>query len=99
MAIGKASGCGARIRLDNREVFSLARRAGCREIVCTEGVIWVTFPGDPQDYLLNKGERMLTEASSEVVISGIGKAEFSLIHEGDSPPRPAGEDLTRTYAA
>lgn len=93
---------GERIPLDNREAFSLSRRSGCREIVCTDGVIWVTFQGDPEDYLLRQGGRLLTGEGGNVVISAIGKSGFSLMQDEaasgarSSTPLP---EIKRTNAA
>lgn len=91
--------CGERISLDDREAFSLPRWSGCREIVCTEGVIWVTFLGDPEDYLLKKGNRIVTTEGGHAVISGIGKSEFSLVQDEGAPGRTPLQELKRTYAA
>jgi hypothetical protein len=90
---------GARVCLDNREAVSLPKRSRHERIVCTEGVIWVTFPGDPKDYLLKTGERLTVGKGATAVVSAIGKAAFCLVTAGDSPPRPVGEDLARTHAA
>jgi hypothetical protein len=98
MANGKSAGCGTRINLDNREAFSLPRRSRCREIVCAEGVIWVTFPGDPQDYLLKKGGRVLAGRETSAVISAIGRSAFSLIQDDGVPAGSAMPGLTRGYA-
>jgi hypothetical protein len=73
--------CGQRFTLDGGGVFSLPPSSPCGEIVCTEGVIWVTFTGDPEDYLLSKGERLSTGKKQGAVISGIGRSEFSLVQE------------------
>lgn len=62
-------------------MFSLPPSSPCSEIVCTEGVIWVTFTGDPEDYLLSKGGRLSTGKRQGAVISGIGRSEFSLVQE------------------
>jgi hypothetical protein len=90
---------GARICLDNREAVSLPKRTQHERIECTEGVIWVTFPGDPKDYLLKTGERLTVGRGATAVISAIGKAAFCLVPAEDSPPRPVGEDLAHTHAA
>jgi hypothetical protein len=68
-----------RIHLDNREAFSLPRLSRGLEIMCTDGVIWVTFHGDLRDYVLKKGDRLLTVKGGNAVISAIGKSEFALM--------------------
>jgi hypothetical protein len=73
--------CGERFFLDGGEAFSLDQSTPCSEIICTEGVIWVTFTGDPEDYLLSKGERLSRGKRQGAVISGIGRSEFSLVQE------------------
>jgi hypothetical protein len=98
MANAMNVGYNARVRLDNREAVSLPRRSRCREIVCIDGVIWVTFPGDPHDYVLKKGERILAEGNTEAVISGIGKSEFSLITDDGARAGSLLQGLKGTYA-
>jgi hypothetical protein len=99
MANGKNGGCGTRISLDNRETFSLPRRSRCREIVCIDGVIWVTFSGDRKDYLLGKGERVRAAGDAGAVISAIGRSEFSLVQDDEAAARPALRGLAGVYAA
>jgi len=98
MAVGKNARCGARLNLDNREVFSVPPQSMCREIVCTEGVIWVTFPGDLQDYVLTKGQSIRAGRNRSALISAIGRSEFSLIQDAGVPAGSALRDLERTWA-
>ena len=88
--------CGERVLLNNGEAFYLPPSSPCREIVCTEGVIWVTFHGDPQDYVLLKGGRLSTGKKKNAVISGFGRSEFSLI-DGARANTPL-QGLKRSYA-
>ncbi len=91
-------GCGERVLLNNGEAFSLPPSSPCREIVCTEGVIWVTFPGDPQDYVLLKGNRLSTGKKKNAVISGIGRSEFSLIQDNGARANTPLQGLKGSYA-
>ncbi len=84
MTTRKGIRSGARIRLEDREAFSLGRGPGDREIACSDGVIWVTFTGDPCDHLLRKGERIPVSRGTAVV-SAIGKAELSIARPGAAP--------------
>jgi Protein of unknown function (DUF2917) len=90
--------CGDRFPLDNREAFSLPQDAPCSEIVCTEGVLWVTFSGDEVDYLLSKGERLSTERKKGAVISGIGRSEFSLVQDDGARASTPLNGFKRSYA-
>jgi hypothetical protein len=97
MMAGKNIRYGARVRLDNRQAVSLPRQPRRREIACTGGVIWVTFPGDPRDYVLRKDERVMAEKNTPAVISAIGKSEFSVNREGVRAGS-ALQGLEHTYA-
>jgi hypothetical protein len=91
--------CGDRYSLESREVFSLPTDAPCSEIVCTEGVIWVTFTGDTADYLLSKGERLSTGQKKGAVISGIGRSEFSLVRDDGARASTPLQGLNSSYAS
>jgi Protein of unknown function (DUF2917) len=90
--------CGDRFSLGNREAFSLPLDSPCSEIVCTEGVLWVTFRGDTADYLLSKGERLSTETKKDAVISGIGRSEFSLVQDEGARASTPLNGFKRSYA-
>jgi hypothetical protein len=40
-------------------------------ILCTYGVLWITQTGDPQDYLLNKGEKFVANRCGLVLIQAL----------------------------
>ena len=40
-------------------------------IFCANGVLWVTQEGDPEDYLLKKGEKFVAERPGLVLIQGL----------------------------
>ena len=91
--------CGERVSLDYREAFPLPRRLACREVVCTDGMIWVTFRGDPQDYILKKGDRLMVGGNRGAIISGLGRSEFSLIQDDGALEIAPLQDLKRPCAA
>jgi len=41
-------------------------------IHCTAGHLWVTFEGDPKDYLLAAGENLVVPNQGKVLVSGPG---------------------------
>ena len=46
--------------------------AACQlQIVCAVGVLWITQAGDPEDYILERGERFTVTRSGRVVIQGM----------------------------
>ena len=94
----RTGNCGDRFTLDNREAYSLPLDLPCSEIVCTEGVLWVTFSGDAADYLLSKGQRLSTETKKGAVISGIGRSEFSLVQDDGARASTPLNGLKRSYA-
>lgn len=58
----------------------------------------MTFPGDPQDYLLLKGGGLSTRKKKNTVISGIGRSEFSLVLDDGAQANTALRGLKRSYA-
>jgi hypothetical protein len=43
-----------------------------QELRCTQGHLWVTLEGDPNDYVLSPGDRMRIQARGRVIIGGKG---------------------------
>ncbi len=99
MTVGKSIGCGARMVLEDRQAFSLPRGSSCREIVCIDGVIWVTFSGDPRDFLLRQGERLAAAGRGRAVISAVGPAALVLAGDDEPAARAVRHRLTRVRAA
>ncbi len=64
--------------LDGREALRIHRLAPCTEIECRDGVTWVTFTGDPTDYILRRGERLLVRQGRGAVFSSLGGSRFFL---------------------
>ncbi len=40
------------------------------EIECTEGTVWLTLEGEPDDYFLTKGERLRIERDGLALVEG-----------------------------
>jgi hypothetical protein len=57
--------------LGEREVVSYASGEDTPVIVCTEGRLWITQEGDPQDYLLLRGETFVPRKRGKVVVQRI----------------------------
>ena len=48
-------------------------------IECEQGALWITVPGDPQDYMLTPGERFVNEMkNSKVLIEALHEARMAL---------------------
>ena len=41
-------------------------------VTCTNGVVWVTQTGDPNDYLLQEGEQFIALNTGQVLVQAIG---------------------------
>ncbi len=50
----------------------------CDAIVCTGGILWVTQEGDPDDYMLRKGETFVARHEGVVVVQAIAKATYRI---------------------
>lgn len=52
----------------------IERLAGIRKgdtIVCTNGVLWVTQEGDPEDYMLKNGEKFVANRQGVVLVQAL----------------------------
>ncbi|HEY9847233.1 MAG TPA: DUF2917 domain-containing protein [Candidatus Caenarcaniphilales bacterium] len=62
------------------EIHLVARHAWSSEampgsqIVCMQGVLWLTQSGDPHDYILHPGERFLATCQGKVVVQALATA-------------------------
>ena len=45
-------------------------------ILVTQGVLWVTQEGDPQDYVLSEGERFVANRHGSVVVEALTDASM-----------------------
>ncbi len=54
-------------------------------LVCQNGCLWVTEPGDRADRLLREGERMLLPPRRGIVVSAIGGGTAALTMERSLP--------------
>jgi len=53
------------------------RLAGIRKgdsIVCTNGVLWVTQEGDPDDYVLKKGQKFVANRHGVVLVQALNES-------------------------
>ena len=68
----------------------LALRGARRvRLECTEGMVWLTLEGAPEDYFLAKGETLRLENNGLVLIEGNPAGAIRLI--ADAPARIAPE--------
>ena len=59
------------VSLGRREVLVLSDAACQLQILCGAGVLWITQDGDPEDYILERGERFTVTRPGRVVIQGM----------------------------
>jgi len=66
------------VKLSNNSQKSLAVRRGS-EIVCLEGVLWITLDGDIRDHILAAGEKFTANRKGKVVLQALkNSSTFSL---------------------
>ncbi len=61
--------------LHKSEIMALPRPAQ-RRIVCTEGCVWLTHDGWPEDIVLEVGESHLCTKSSRLLVYGMQASSF-----------------------
>jgi len=61
-------------RLCAQDVERLAGIDRGDAIVVTQGILWVTQEGDPQDYVLSEGERFVANRHGSVVVEALTDA-------------------------
>ena len=54
--------------LSAQEIERIADICAGDTIICTNGVLWVTQEGDPEDYLLKKGEKFVANHFGLVLV-------------------------------
>ena len=59
------------ISLARREVLVLSAVACQLQILCGAGVLWITQDGDPEDHILERGERFTVTRPGRVVVQGM----------------------------
>ena len=64
-------------RLSASEVERLAGVRSGDAIVCNSGILWVTQEGDPEDYLLKKGEQFVANRHGVVVVEAMTDSAVS----------------------
>jgi hypothetical protein len=60
--------------LSAREIERLAGIRKGNSIVCTNGVLWVTQEGDPEDYMLKKGEKFVANRQGVVLVQAFNES-------------------------
>lgn len=61
-------------RLSAKQIERLAGVGRGDAIVVTQGILWVTQEGDPQDYVLTPGERFVANRHGSVVVEALTDA-------------------------
>jgi hypothetical protein len=71
----------ASVKLDKGHTLSL-RKARGSIIVVSWGTVWVTQPGDPQDYVLGAGETFAISARGLTLVHALRDAAISILEPG-----------------
>ena len=71
--------------LDPGEATTLRRLPRGSRVTCTGGILWLTASGDQTDYILLEGDSYVIGAQGLVVVSPIGRSEFSLVRPQSLP--------------
>ena len=64
--------------LHPRELLNLNNRQNRMAIECKDGLVWVTCPGEHQDYILRPGRRYVPETRGTIVIEAIGESRVDI---------------------
>ncbi len=59
------------ISLARRQVLVLSRVSCQLQILCGAGVLWITQDGDPEDHILERGERFTVTRPGRLVVQGM----------------------------
>lgn len=60
-----------KIPLSKGSMLRIEMTRQSRVISCQAGVYWITQEGDPQDHLLEAGEKLIIDRAGLVVVQGI----------------------------
>ncbi|MFO6420547.1 DUF2917 domain-containing protein [Hylemonella sp. W303a] len=68
-------------------------------IECTQGRLWLTVPGQPEDIFLSPGERVRIGSNGLALVSGFPSGTVRLVHEVSWPLLQAAWSLMRRGGA
>ena len=66
------------------DIFKMEGDQRLTTILCVEGRLWITQPGDASDYVLEPGMQFIINRSGAVLIQGQPEGRFEMI-----PPQPS----------
>jgi hypothetical protein len=64
------------IQLPAHDLYRLDHSRGEVDIQAVRGTLWITLPGDPQDYVLRAGDRLPVEKRGRVLVEALTEAGF-----------------------
>ena len=70
----------ADLTLTRTDIFELDNKQKQTDIICLDGVLWITQTDDPEDYFIKKGQTFKAMHNRRVLIQGLprGKARVSI---------------------
>src|SRR5687768_14888390 len=83
------------LRLEHRAIYSVADAADV-QLACREGTVWLTLDGDLRDYVLEPGDRFITQEHRRALVYAIAPARISL--EARYSRKPTMATLSRFQA-
>jgi hypothetical protein len=66
-----------KIDLAQGNVYSLEGDSGGRTILCLQGVLWITQPGDPADYRLAEAQSLEMTRRGKIVVQAMEDSVFA----------------------
>jgi hypothetical protein len=78
------------IVLNNGEIVCIGGDARNLSIACQSGRLWITQPGDPNDYLVAPGENFIITRRGKIAVTAMSNASvcFTSPVEMRQPSRP-----------
>ncbi|WP_284614722.1 DUF2917 domain-containing protein [Aquabacterium humicola] len=72
--------------LPRRGLFKLPDAAGV-QIECRSGSLWITLDDDPRDFVIEAGERFVTDEHKPVIVYALRAAELQVQARDEGPSR------------
>lgn len=68
-----------KFHLDRHDVTRVRAAASGKEIICEQGILWITRAGDPKDHVLMPGEHLVINQGGRVVIEAMREARVQIV--------------------
>lgn len=70
----------ADVMVSRSEIFELENKRKPVQVICLDGLLWITQNDDPEDHFIHKGQTFTATQPGKVIIQGLprGKARVSI---------------------